>query len=204
MNKMKFLVGLAFGLLVLANGWTQQISHVGGQKVITCDAAHFPPHVRAKWEVLGLGRTEEKAREDALEKAALVVADYLQQQPTHFDWTPTRDYIARHLVSGEPHHLPEKDRKLKFGAEEATVLFVAVPITITDRDYARFVQEDLNLRSQGRLLLLAKGAAFVLAGLVLLLGYLKLEERTRGYLSRYLGMGLLGLLIALGVALLMS
>jgi hypothetical protein len=209
-----FLIMLALLALVsvaapVARG---EVVRIGGQWVIVPPKQEIPEGAQAWWYVLGVGQNKDEAVEDALNKSADVIADFLRRQDRPFAWTPSKLYIKQHLVKGESQRKQEFDDDLKIDSRPLTGKWYAVPIGITRQDLDQFVRHDreyrqalvdkeLKDRSWERMVVVGKVAAFLLAAFVLVIGYLRLEEKTKGYLSRVLGITVVGLLTLLALGL---
>jgi hypothetical protein len=136
-----------------------------------------------KEEFTGYGKTVKDAEAHALEQAHAWMA-----QHANFGWTPSAEYLReRGLVRfGDP---TEEE------FEKAGLMKVVKGDLEVTPEQAREIQQHARQeRMSSRHLLLAK----VLGGLVCLLlvvgGYLRLEEATRGYYTRALRLGALGIL----------
>jgi hypothetical protein len=166
-----------------------------------------PPAAEPTWEVTGHylrtpGEAKEeackRAQEDALKRASTSVVAYLDKTYGRLNWNPTLDQLTEAGVvrlEGEP---KQKDELVEARAR--------VTITAPYRqEVERQAQETHRLarqqRSQHRHVLLAR----VLAGLVVLCvvvaGYLRLEDLTRGYYTSLLRLAALAVLAGTAAAL---
>jgi len=145
----------------------------------------------------GFGRDPEKADERALEDAVSKVAEYLRtryEEP--IGWTAPEALLQPELLRRKGVLRDPKTTQGSFAGENGFKATYKVAIT---RDYLDLVHQEVREeRIQSRQLALAK----VLGGLVVLLvvvgGYLRLEEATRGYytaLLRITALGVLGLVL---------
>ncbi len=159
--------------------------------------AHKP---LASWEVEGWGRNQAEAEEAALRKARSLVEDFLRQRNPELSWSPSVAFVRKHLVTGPATRRKEKDQPVG-QKRELPLECWTLPVAVTPTTEHLLAQAARAERAEGRLRLLGK----VLVGVVLLLvgvvGYLKLDEWTRGSYSRWLQGGLVGLLAAAGVGL---
>ena len=76
---------------------------------------------------------------------------------------------------------------------------VRLQIGITARDWQLMFQEDRQMRSESRMLVLAKMLAGFVAFLGAVAGYLRLEEMTKGYYTAWLRLAAIGFVTAVGV-----
>jgi hypothetical protein len=190
------LAGLAGTPLVGA-----EVVYVNGQRVVLPAKTEVSQDTREFWYVLGLGQTEKEATADALERARDVVDDFLQKQDPPLEWRPSAVYIQKHLMPGPAKRMQEFDTKIVAGTQPMTRKWYAVPIRITNAELEAMRRVELQQRATGRMFSLGKVVAFLVLGCVLVIGFLRLEEKTKGYLSRVLGFSLAGLLILLAVLL---
>jgi hypothetical protein len=157
-----------------------------------------PKQPLIKEEFKGYGLTEQDARADALKTAR----DWLAEH-SDLAWAPSPDYLRKKnmIHFGE---LTEEEFE-----KSGRIKVVTMQLEIT-ADQAREIQMQARQKHMtSRHLLLAR----ILAGLVCLLlvvgGYLRLEEATKGYYTRLLRLAAIGVLyilfsIGLGLYLLMG
>ena len=152
---------------------------------------------------LVFGRNSEKketAREIALAKARERVAQALTATyPEVGDWQPSLDDLRKHgLVRSEG-----QPQRVQVGDEEAWQVVFRVDVTTPKLQELRklAMHQALLHRLQQR----HKSVALVLAAVVALLlvvaGYLRLEEATRGYYTGLLRLGAAALLLLAGAGL---
>jgi hypothetical protein len=167
-------------------------------------AEHLP-----RWEVDGYGRTPEAAEQIALERARAKVEEYLRANyEARFGWRAPESLLRPEdlrqkwgvVVHG---HKAEK-RQLKVVDGDDLAYRATAQVQITPQYQAevnRLVREHQVL---GRHLI----AVRVLAGLVIVLvvvaGYLRLEEATRGYYTTLLRASAAGILLLTAGALWLS
>jgi hypothetical protein len=164
-----------------------------------------PPSVKANpWKEFGMGRDKTEAVERALTKAARSVWLKMREWDPDFVWEPAVDYVSKHLIKGDPErNLAKedefnKDRDDKWQRWEVTVEVSQAAYSAMRRHNELLV---LSQHQAVRLALLAKLVGVLLAGCVLTLLYLRLEEKTKGYFSRLLLVGAVATLILVGVGL---
>jgi hypothetical protein len=212
-TKLFLLLTLLLGPLAAPAAGTEVVS-IGGERVLIPSKEEVPEGTKAMWYVLGFGRTEDEATQDAIGKAKNVVADYLRRQDPPVSWVPSTSYIKDHLVPKDgAKRMEELDAKLQL-AEERLInrKCYALPVRISQANYQAIVQLDRQHRlalvrlerqhrAEERMAVLGKVVTFLVAGFLLTIGYLRLEERTKGYLSRVLGLTVLAVLgiLALGL-----
>lgn len=144
------------------------------------------PKVVAKWEVKGAGTSERLAREDALQVTADALDRFLAEKMPWIEWRPDDDYIRKHLANEPVERLPEQDREIMLGNEKVAVMYVKQPVTISQQNIQDFIERDKDLRSKNRLVWATKSLGIVLFGVFLFYGYLRVEEWTKGYLTKVL------------------
>ena len=164
------------------------------------------------WEVRGWGQNQEEAEQDALRRAVGKVKDYLARERPPVRWTPTPDYIHDHLQTGPAQRHKDLDQDLPAPGGPIHVECWTIPVAITPAGREEIARLDAALRaaerereradvSRGRMLILGRVLLAVVAGLLALLAYIRLDDWTKGYYSRTLAIGALGLLAAVGVGL---
>jgi len=145
------------------------------------------------WPCEGWGQTREDAEENALKRAREKILAYLAANNHRLEWTPNLDYIKKHMVKeSEPE--PSKN----FGDGVGELQGMKLVIEVSPEDWQNMLREDRRVRSEFRMVVLAK----VLAGLVAFLGafagYLRLEELTKGYYTAWLRLAAIGFVSAVG------
>lgn len=182
---------LVFGLLV---GGVRISSTLAGP---ADPARPLPaPPANPTWTEDGYGRTPQDAEEVALKKAQESVTTFLLKQYGDLGgWMPKPESLREAGVV-RPEGSPET---VQLDGRQVQHVRVRVELTPT---YLGQVQEFARAqRIEQRHLVLAR----VLAGLVVLVvvvaGYLRLEEATRGYYTRLLRLAGVGVLVLAGLAL---
>jgi hypothetical protein len=153
-------------------------------------APHGPKELFIKEEFQGYGKTPKAAETDALEQAC----DWLGFN-ANLGWKPTPEFLRdKSMVRfGEP---TEKELE-KSGQMKA----VTMQLEIT-ADQARAIEKQARQeRMTSRHLLLARVLGGVVCLLIVMGGYLRLEEATKGYYTRLLRLTAIALLISIGVGL---
>jgi hypothetical protein len=157
--------------------------------------AKAAPEKEFSKDVEGFGSTREDAWQDALEKAQAAVINYLRQLQPPVDWVPPTDYVQRHLLKGDV-----KDEPKDLGPPVGLVRHVQMRIEVTADDRADMLQLARHGVSEQRIHLAAKVLAGLVALLVSVAGYIRLDEWTKGYYTGRLWLATVGFLAAVGVA----
>ena len=149
-------------------------------------------------EVKGAGTSPDEARTDpaALEQACQELTDYLKRQHPEVDWQPTVEYIQRaKLIQavGEPQKL------LSDRGNEYYVVPLRVSLNTEQLRELRQAARQHRIEQRQHLAFLALVAFSIF--LVVALGYLKLEEMTRGFYTNLLRVVAVSVLILAGVGL---
>lgn len=138
-------------------------------------------------EFTGYGKTESAAQHDALEHASLWLAEH-----SGLGWTPDGQYLLDHALVrfGEP-----EDKE--FEQPMGTMKEIKMQLDITDKQAREIQQQAQHQRMKER----QKLSLLVVLGVVCLLGvvggYLRLEEATKGYYTRWLRVAVVGVLLVI-------
>ncbi len=160
-------------------------------------AASGPKKVLIKEEFIGYGLTPKDAESNALEHAC----DWLAEHSANLGWTPTPEFLRdKGMVQfGEP--TEEPFQVAKDFADGGKMKVVKMQLEITAAQARDIQKQARQQRMEGR----QKLSLYVLVGLVSLLvvvgGYLRLEEATKGYYTRLLRLAAIGILIAIALGL---
>jgi hypothetical protein len=138
--------------------------------------------------------TARDAEESALEEARQTVDAYLRSQHPPVEWTVTPDYVNERLVKQRKTE-QLKDKEFPVAEMNRTTLTVS----ITEEDRKDIVKKDQEFRMQGRMLVLAKLLGALVVLLAAVAGYVYLDERTKGYYTSWLIVGVLASLVVAGV-----
>jgi hypothetical protein len=179
------LVLLAGGVCTAAGAVTHraQISASGDAK--------YP-----SWTVTAWGKTPQDGNEVALDKALKEVESYLARQDPPVHWKPSRDWVDRNLVKTRHQEVKVlNDEDLGDGYD------VTLKVEVGPKQYREILERDREERVKQRDLLLARILAGVVALLVAVVGYLRLDEATKGYYTLWLRLGALGLVGAVAFVL---
>jgi hypothetical protein len=147
------------------------------------------------WTITAYGETHDKAKQRAEEKAWEKVCEYLARQEPPIHWRPDVNWVTNNLVKG-----PSPAKLVEMGdlgkAYEQTLT-----VKVEPKDYQKLVEQDRQELMRQRQLLLARILAGVVALLVAVVGYLRLDEATKGYYTLWLRLGALALVGGVGAAL---
>lgn len=170
--------------------------------------------------VLNLQVTEwGQSRKDAEEKAARDVAaktgEFLRERNPRAVWSPSADYVREHLTWSEPERKQDQDQLVPVGEEKVKAECWSWKVAVTEAGYEEMLREDAQVhsrlarqerevRAEERMLLLVKVLAVIVAGLLAVIGYIRLDEWTKGYYSRWLALAGAGLLAGVALALWLS
>jgi hypothetical protein len=146
-------------------------------------------------EVEGRGQNKKEAKREAVRKAWKAVVDYLRSLDPPVEWTPSLAYVGHRL--GEGTRRPEKDVKV---LPDTTVQYWTWPLAITADDLDEMRYQDRKDRMGERMLFLGKILAGILVLLIVVAGYVRLDEWTKGYYTGWLRLAG-GILVLFGVGL---
>lgn len=199
-SSVPMMVGLlVIGLIVF--GVTSQDRQSGGQFESSAFAQQDGDKVQIKpssaektvsWSQVGRGVTRAEAREKAVQQLTLEVQDHVRARLPGLEWTPSVDYVDRHLVS-RTENLKDMDVPDKNGAHLGTVRQVEITVSVKPEDYQKFVRQDRELRAHERMFTLGKLLGVLFLAFALFGAYVRLDEYSKGYYSILLGMAALAI-----------
>lgn len=134
------------------------------------------------WTVVGLGQSREDAEQDALEKARQKVVDFVYVEMPRVKWMPSAAYVRDRLVK-ELHNVDDKVLP-----ELGKVRQVDLMVQVTPEDQRDIIRQDRQYRTEERMLTLAKLLGAVVALLVAIATYIRLDEYGKGYYTTWLRM----------------
>ncbi|HTU21175.1 MAG TPA: hypothetical protein VMG10_24185 [Gemmataceae bacterium] len=138
-------------------------------------------------EYTGYGKTEIGARNDALAHASVWLEEH-----SGLGWSPNGQYLIDHGLV----HFSEPEDK-EFEQPMGTMKVVKMQLDITARQASEFQKQAQHERMKER----QKLSLLVVLGVVCLLGvvggYLRLEEATKGYYTRWLRLAAVGVLLVI-------
>jgi hypothetical protein len=139
-------------------------------------------------KVPALGENLKQAEDVALWIARDKVCEYLHEKTPLSDWTPSVAYVKEKLVKESSEQ--GKDPKSW-----------VVHVVITEGDYQEMLRLDRAVRAQQRMFWLGKILAGIVIALTAVVGYLRLDEWTKGYYTTWLRLGVVSLLGGIGIGL---
>jgi hypothetical protein len=149
------------------------------------------------WEpVEYYGETQKDAEEGALQEAAEKVAGYFHQNVAALsDWSPSAESLSNKRVISllEGTEQVELQGKVSYKAR--------VKVEFSSKSVGELVEEARGTRMHDRQLLLARLLAGAVALLLVMTGYLRLEDATRGYYTTLLRLAAVGVVVVVGAGL---
>jgi hypothetical protein len=149
-----------------------------------------------RWTVTGYGENATDAKENALAEAGRSIVAYLAKNHPALVWTPPGGYLEQRGVVRSIGSPTVEELEL---AGRVTVVSLRVEITPEFLADAVHMSRQQRMVERQRTLTLGLGGA--VAVLIVLGGYLRLEEATRGYYTRALRLSAAGLLLLVGAGL---
>jgi hypothetical protein len=145
--------------------------------------------------VQGWGETKEQAKDHALEKVTERVEKYLRRQAPALEWLPSKEYISDHFLKEPAQRRRDKDAKV--GLED-NVKCWEWAVEVAPQDWKDILRRDRDVRVHARMALLGKILASLVVLLTVLVGYIRLDEWTKGFYSGWLRVaaGLLAIIAA--------
>jgi hypothetical protein len=169
------------------------------------------------WAVEGSWMTtRSEAVQDALGKAQSKIAEYLSQQYPGADWQPTTAYVEEHLLcdvnetdafqSGGGGQVTDvrltkrliREEVKDFGEQVGTMYRVCLRVGVTPLAQKDIREQVRQIRAHQRQLKAAQILASMVAILVTVAGYLRLEDATRGYYTTWLRLAALAFVTLVG------
>ncbi len=149
-----------------------------------------PKQIVLKQDFEGYGPTPKEAENDALKIACDWLADC-----AHLGWKPTPEFLRE---KGMVRFSEPTDQEFE---KAGPMKVVTMQLEVT-ADQARDIQKQARQeRMTSRHLLLARVLGGIVCLLIVMGGYLRLEEATKGYYTRLLRLAAIALLIGVGVGL---
>jgi hypothetical protein len=185
------LVSLLVGS-VLATGLTVSPAQAG---------RHGPARAELRpesqtWEVEGFGKTRETAEEDALNEARRIVAEYLSRKYGSSIVPPDVLVFLREARMTRVTEVKQVDLERSGRVERVTLA-----VELTPEAVQKLFQQALEQRGRERQRLAALGLGGILALLLVVAGYLRLEDATKGYYTTVLRLAAVSILGLVGVCL---
>jgi hypothetical protein len=150
----------------------------------------------------GYGPTAVKAKERALEHAQEKVEELLRERFGPDGWRPNEEQLAADYLIHYAVVTPQGDPEPSPGINDNDRAMVARYKVELTTDYLQEVQRVAReQRVQERHLVMARLLGWVVVLLLVVAGYLRLEDMTRGYATRLLRLGAVVLVAVAGGAL---
>jgi hypothetical protein len=186
------LWGLAGFGFVTSELLAQQSKGPQGRRRPAVQASARAENAPATWKMKVEGAwmtTTGEAVDSALKQAQAELTNQLRRQRPPNDWEPTEEFV-RKLVRGQP----EISRKEL--PDIGTMYQAAIRLEVSKKDNAEMARFGRHGRTERRQLRLAA----VLGGLVALLaaiaGYIRLDERSKGFYNAWLKLAAVGVVVA--------
>jgi hypothetical protein len=148
--------------------------------------------------VKGWGENKQQAKDYALEKVKDRVEKHLRRQAPGLEWFPPKDYINDHFLKEPAQRRADQDQEVD---NVNNVQCWEWTVEVTPQDWEEILRHNRDIRVQRRMGLLGK----ILAGLLVLLGvavgYVRLDEWTKGFYTIWLRLAAGGILAAAGTGL---
>ena len=139
----------------------------------------------------------QMARQQALKAAAEKLSAYLQARFPGYRYRPTPDFLVSHKLVDTG----ENVEYVLDNPEAPKMVRHKLTVELRDLQLARLLDEDRREHSAERLEVAGRGLAGLVLILVALVGYVRLDDWTRGYFSTFLKFTALALAVG-GAALL--
>jgi hypothetical protein len=156
--------------------------------------------------ILGWGRSEFEAKEDAVNRATEFLADFLRHVKPPLERTPPPGYVRDKLIRGPAERREDQDQDIEKGAETVHMQCWSVTLAVTPQAYADLVRFDRQVRFEreraGRMLVAVKVLAGVLALLAAIVVTIRVDEWTKGFYTRRVRLAVACILAAVVLGLL--
>lgn len=136
----------------------------------------------------GYGQTMSDAKEMALREAHKRAISQLRQWYPHLEWLPSLDYFLQKEII----QLNKEPKEKELGNPTRKYYEISATIRLTESQYQELIQKGRQMRASARQSLWTKLLLALVAVLALSAGYFRLEDATRGYLTRFLRAILIG------------
>jgi hypothetical protein len=153
-------------------------------------SANMSSPVLESWEVSGYDDKADVAEQFALEEARRKVVAFLAGQSHRLEWQPDLDYVRHDLITAKKQEQMEDP---VFGKEKVTLT-----VAVTQKSLEDMQKQDKKLRVEQRQTFLAKVLAGLLAVLVAVTFYFRLDDATKGYYTTLLRVASLALVATVG------
>ena len=143
------------------------------------------------WKADGYGETVKDARDLAVETLTTDIATYLKQHGLT-DWHPSAEDIEEILKNSKETPVPTTLKEEGIDA----LHHVSIEVEVNSQLISRFQKEARVQRAGSRMIGLGKGLAMLLALLIAIGGYFRIEEATKGYYTTWLRLTTVSFLVA--------
>ncbi len=157
---------------------------------------------RASYQATGDGETPEGARAVALERAQQKVEEDLQERFARIGWQPPADRLTADYLLQKGVIQAEGTKEMKVNGEPR--YHAVYRVEINDSYLAGLQKTAQEQRMVARHWLLARALAGAVVLLLVVFGYLRLEDATRGYYTRLLRLAAVGVMVLAGLGLWLS
>jgi hypothetical protein len=143
------------------------------------------------WTKPSYGRSEEIARQLALEAAQRELTGQLAKKIPSLRWTPSIDYIDERVKEVLPTEDPPEVAGLQMHG-------VSLLVELSGDDYREIEHLDQHMRRDQRQVFLGRIVATIVTICAAVAGYLRLDEATKGYYTNLLRLGSLAVIGTVG------
>jgi hypothetical protein len=134
--------------------------------------------------VKGWGRTQKEAEDDAVKRASEFLTAFLRQLKPPLDMALPPGYVRQHLIRGPAIRQQELENEIQKVVDGVKMQCWALTLAVTPQDYQDLLRLERRSHAQeqrgGRLLVVARVTAWLLAALVAVLAYFRVVGWTRG------------------------
>jgi hypothetical protein len=135
---------------------------------------------RSGW-ILGLGKSHSDAVERAYDHGYDKALAYLHEHLPGVQWTPSREYVTKFLLTPDPQPLPQREFENYGTFHQARVRLEVKPAQVQD-----ILRMDRQDRVEQRMTLLAKVLGAVVLFFAAVFSYIRIDEYSKGYLTGWL------------------
>jgi hypothetical protein len=170
-------------LAVVATGvWFQSALAADGPVAVRAREPG-PNSSRSLGTVQGWGKTKEQAKDYALEKVTERVEKYLRRHARSLEWLPSKEYISDHFLKEPAERRKDEDQQVN---REIKGKCWEWKVEVSPQDWKDILRHDRDLRVHARMVLLGKILASLLVLLSAVVGYVRLDEWTKGFYTGWL------------------
>jgi hypothetical protein len=154
------------------------------------------PATNPSWSVLGRGKTLQDAKDDAYDKAWAGLLEYDESVRPPIEWRPSIEFVRAYL---EKRWGPDTVEEF----EDPVGAVVQIPLEVEVTPGARQLLADLDheLRVDQRMGIAGKLLAVVVAVLAAIAGYIRMDEWTKGFYTRWLRTAAVAFVVCAGAGL---